>query len=110
MKRLPFGISSAPEIFQRTMTEILQGIDGVICYFDDILLHSKTDSEHETLLNRITERLQEVGLQLNTGKCELRKHEVTFLGHVINSQGVRPDSTKVDAIKNLSAPSDVSEW
>jgi hypothetical protein len=40
--RVPFGISSAPEIFQRIMTDILQGITGVICYFDDILCHSKT--------------------------------------------------------------------
>ena len=53
MKRLPFGISSAPKIFQRTMTELLRGIDGVICYSDDILCHTYTMEEHEMPLGRV---------------------------------------------------------
>lgn len=109
MKRVPFGISSAPEIFQRVMSEILQGIDGVICYFDDILCHTKTMEEHDTLLTRVHQRLVEVGLQLNQTKCEYKKKEITFLGHIINEQGVRPDQSKIDAIKSLSVPEDVAE-
>ena len=68
MKRLPFGISSAPEIFQRTVTELLRGIDGVICYFDDILCHTSTMEEHELLLGRVVKRLKEVGLQVDPEK------------------------------------------
>ena len=67
-KRLPFGISSAPEVFQRTMIKILAGIDGVICYFDDILCHTSTSEEYERLLVRVKKRLSEVGLQLNNKK------------------------------------------
>jgi len=109
MKRLPFGISSAPEIFQRTMTEILDGISGVICYFDDILLHTKTESEHDTLLQTVKERLREVHLVLNEEKCEYKKEEITFLGHIINSRGVKPDPSKVEAIVNLREPENVAE-
>ena len=45
--RLPFGISSAPEIFQRTMTGILQGLEGIVCHMDDILVHGVDQGEHD---------------------------------------------------------------
>lgn len=109
MKRVPFGISSAPEIFQRTMTQILEGIEGVICYFDDILVHSKSMKEHEALLTRVKKRIAESGLQLNESKCEYKKPEIKFLGHIISQKGVQPDPNKVEAIKNLPEPSDVDE-
>ena len=76
MKHLPFEMSSAPEIFQRTMTELLRGIDGMICYFDDIFCHTSTMEEHELLLGHVFKRLKEVGLQLNPEKCEYRKSEI----------------------------------
>ena len=109
MKRVPFGVSSAPEIFMRTVLEILQGIQGVVCYFDDILCHSTTPSEHEELLKRVHQRLEEAGLLLHREKCEYRKSEITFLGHIIDSQGCRPDPTKVEAISSLPEPSDTAE-
>ena len=109
MKRVPFGISSAPEIFMRTVLEILKGIEGVICYFDDILCHSKDTAEHEELLKLVHQRLEEAGLQLNKDKCEYRKTEVTFLGHVVDSNGCRPELSKVEAIRGLPEPSDVNE-
>ena len=109
MKRLPFGISSAPEIFQRTMTELLRGIDGVICYFDDILCHTSTMEEHELLLGRVFKRLKEFGLQLNPEKCEYRKSKITFLGHIISKNGVRSDDSKIAAMVNMTEPTDVAE-
>ena len=78
---LPFGISSAPGIFQRIMNEITSGIKGVVCYFDDILCHSATTEEHTLLLNQVKKRLQDVGLQLNNDKSEYHKNQIQFLGH-----------------------------
>ena len=109
MKRVPFGISSAPEIFMRVVSEILQGIEGVICYFDDILCYSKTKEEHENLLAQVHKRLEEASLQLNAAKCEYRKSEITFLGHVIDANGCKPDPRKVEAIKDMSEPKDTTE-
>ena len=109
MKRVPFGISSAPEIFMRVVSEILQGIEGVICYFDDILCYSKTKEEHENLLAQVHKRLEEASLQLNAVKCEYRKSEITFPGHVIDANGCKPDPRKVDAIKDMSEPKDTTE-
>ncbi|GFS26222.1 Pol polyprotein [Elysia marginata] len=109
MKRLPFGIRSAPEIFMRVISDILEGINGVICYFDDILCHSKTKEDHEKLLTLVHRRLEEAGLQLSKEKCVYRKSEITFLGHVIDSEGCRPDPRKVEAIKEMSEPKDTAE-
>lgn len=109
MKRVPFGISSAPEIFMRVVSKILEGIPGVICYFDDILCHSKTKEEHGGLLTKVHVRLKEAGLQLNKEKCEYWRSEITFLGHVIDAEGCRPDPTKVEAIKNMTEVRDVVE-
>ena len=75
-KRFPFDISSAPEIFMRIVSGILEGIDGVVCYFDDILCHSKSPEDHEKLLELVHKRLKDASLQLNTAKCEYKKSEI----------------------------------
>ena len=108
-KRLPFGISSAPEIFQRTMEEILAGEENVVCYFDDILIYSKDYSSHDEHLDKVMKKLESVHLRLNDQKTELRKSEIEFLGHLINKDGVQPDPAKVSAIKNMPDPQNVTE-
>lgn len=109
MKRLPFGISSAPEIFMRIVSDILKDIEGVICYFDDILCFSNTKEEHESLLRIVHERLDEAGLKLNQEKCEYRKQEIKFLGHIINAEGCQPDTSKIESIQNFPEPTDITE-
>ena len=80
--RLPFGISSAPEVFQRTMTEMLEGLDGIVCHMDDILIHGKDVQEHDSRVRKTLERLSKAGITLNN-KCEFSKTEMKFLGHII---------------------------
>ena len=108
-KRLPFGISSGPEIFQRLMTEILKEIEGVVCYFDDILIHTADEESHRHLLKRVKDKLKEAGLKLNEQKCTNFKKEIKFLGHIISPDGVKPDQEKVEAIKNMAEPTSVPE-
>ncbi|GFR73469.1 Pol polyprotein [Elysia marginata] len=90
-KRLPFGISSGPEIFQRLMIEILKDKEGVVCYFDDILIHTADEESHRQLLMIVKDKLQEAGLKLNEQKCTYLKKEIKFLGHIISPNGVKPD-------------------
>ena len=108
-RRLPFGISIAPEVFQRTMESILRDIDGVEEYMDDILVHADCQEKHDKILGLVLERLAKVGLKLNKEKCEFNKEEINFLGHTFNKDGVKPDSTKLEAIQNMEDPKDVSE-
>ena len=81
--RLPFGISSAPEIFQRTLSRILEDLDDTICHMDDILVHGIDQSVHDRRLRAVLHCLQEAGLTLND-KCKFSKSSVRFLAHIID--------------------------
>ena len=67
--RLPFGITSALEHFQRRMSEILRRLEGVVCLIDDILIHGQTQEEHDERLKAVLQRLQDANLTLNAKKC-----------------------------------------
>ena len=107
--RMPFGISSAPGIFQRAMESLFQDMENVICYLDDLLLISKTKSDHERLLNQVFERLQNTGLKLKPEKCEIAVPEVVYLGFKITEAGVLPTLSKVKAIKEAPQPTDLTQ-
>ena len=107
--RLPFGISSAPEHFQRRMSEILSGISGVVCMMDDILVHGRTQEEHDTHLQAVLQRLQGAGMTLNVEKCQFSQTSLSFLGHIIDNSGIRPDPNKVKAIVAVKKPTNISD-
>ena len=78
--RMPFGISSAPSIWQRAIDNVLSGLDGVICYLDDILIVGNNDEQHNQRLFKALERLNQAGIKLKMKKCELEKSKVEYLG------------------------------
>ncbi|KAL8584671.1 hypothetical protein ACOMHN_002400 [Nucella lapillus] len=108
-KRLPFGISSAPEIFQRVIEGILGEETNAIGYIDDILVFGKTEEEHDRQLDRVIEKLTAANLKLNRSKCEFKKKEVQFLGHKISQEGAAPDPSKIRAILEMPDPINVPE-
>ena len=76
--KLPFGISSAPEIFRRQMNNILFGLAGVLCHVDDILVFGKDVEEHEARLQAALSKLQAAGVTLNKYKCQFYQSSITF--------------------------------
>ena len=102
--KLPFGISSAPEHLQRRMSELLLGLQGVQCQMDDILVFGRDQAEHNARLEAVLRRIEEAGVTLNPEKCEFSKDKLTFLGHVINSNGIQADPEKTEAIRNMLPP------
>ena len=106
-RRLPFGITSAPEHFQRRMQEILEGLDGIAGLMDDILVHGKTQEEHDQRLQKALQRISDAHLTLNKEKCLFSVNWVKFLGHIIDQYGIHPDPEKVSAITNVPQPKDV---
>ena len=107
--KLPFGISSAPEVFQSRMNTVLNGLEGVICLIDDVLIHGKDKNERDERLRKVFECLQKSGVTLNNDKCEFWKTELKFLGHMVSQDGVRADPDKTKAIINMKAPQSVTE-
>ena len=93
--RLPFGVSSAPSIFQRMIENLLQEIKGVSVYTDDILITGSTVQEHLQTLDTVLERLQNLGLRLNKAKCFFLHSRIEYLGHIVDKDGLYPTSEKV---------------
>ncbi|XP_041369667.1 uncharacterized protein K02A2.6-like [Gigantopelta aegis] len=79
--RLPFGIKSAPEIFQRIMDQMLEGISGATAVMDDILVAARTVEEHDIILRKVIDRTTQYNLKLNMDKCLIRRSEVQYVGH-----------------------------
>ncbi|KAL7849761.1 hypothetical protein SRHO_G00191100 [Serrasalmus rhombeus] len=100
-KRLPFGITSAPEIFQRKMSELLHGHEGTVVYMDDILVFGETQEIHDQRLKQIMETITAVGLRLNKDKCRLSQPELNFLGQVVTKDGIAPNQERVKAITTM---------
>lgn len=107
-KRLPFGISSGPEIFHREMTHILSGIPGVICDIDDVLVSGRSQQEHDRRLKIVLERMEAAGITLND-KCVFSVSKIKFIGQLISEEGIQIDPEKINAIMNMTRPQNVSE-
>lgn len=107
--RLPFGITSAPALFQRAMEQILSGLPGVQCYLDDILCTGATDEEHLRNLDATLQRLKEYGLRVRKEKCDFFRSSVEYLGHVIDAEGLHTAPSKTTAIVDAPPPQNVSQ-
>lgn len=88
--RLPFRVSSEPEIFQCTRSAILKALDRVICWIDDIIIHGRNQVEHDTRVWAVLFRLQKAGLTLNIQKCEFSQRRIKFLGTLLMLRGSMP--------------------
>ena len=108
---LLFGLSNAPATFQRLMDLVLTGLHWSQClvYLDDIIIFGKTFEEHLTRLRIVLERLDQVGLTLKPSKCQWAKTEVTYLGHLIDGTGIRPDPTNCKAVEDFPIPTNRTE-
>ncbi len=108
---LPFGLSNAPACFQRLMQSVLSGLQGESCavYLDDIIIYSKTFSDHLHDIEQVFLRLEQHGLKLKLKKCHFGATEVPYLGHLVSRNGLKPDPKKVDAVKRYPAPKNPKE-
>ena len=107
--RLPFGLNSAPEVFQRRMSQAFDDIDGTSIIMDDILIWGKDVAQHDHRLRQVLQRARDINLKLNSEKSCIQTHEVVYIGHIFSKIGVKPDPMKVQAITEMQAPQDKKE-
>ena len=107
--RLPYGIASSPGIFQRAMDSLLQGIEGVVTYIDDVLVTGPDDNSHIATLDEVISRLEKANLRLQKAKCSFMRDSVEYLGYKIDANGVHPLPHEVQAVLDAPAPRNVKE-
>ena len=112
--RLPFGLSSAPEEFQRRQHQVLEGLPGVLTIHDDILLYGEGETyeeaskDHDAKLHKLMERCRDRNVKLNKEKMKLRLDQVPYIGHLLTHEGLKPDPGKVEAILAMPKPADAA--
>ena len=108
-RRLPFGITSAPALFQRAIDQILSGLHGVQCYLDDILCTGADDEQHLCNMDATLQRLKEYRLSVRKEKCDFFQSSVEYLGNVIDTNGLHTAPSKITAIVDAPPPQNVSQ-
>ena len=108
-KRLMFGVSSAPEIYQYTIQQILKDCPGSKHMTDDIIIYADSVEEHDRRLEKVLTTLKENGLALNKDKCVYRMDQLQFMGFLLSEKGIGPSSEKMKAVRNAERPKSASE-
>ncbi|KAM7307306.1 uncharacterized protein ISCGN_010942 [Ixodes scapularis] len=107
--RLPFGVASAPAIFQGEMDNLFRGMRHVAVYLDDILVTGTDDGDHLQNLHKVLTRLQDAGLKLRLDKCVFLTPSVEYLGHIITQAGLAPAPRKIEAVLKAPKPKSKKE-
>ncbi|BHF67774.1 hypothetical protein SprV_0301080300 [Sparganum proliferum] len=102
--RMPFGLRSAAQTFQRFIDHALRGLPFVYAYTDDLLVASRNEEEHKEHLALVFDHLDKYGVVVNPSKCVLGVPSLEFLGHQVDSEGLRPLPSKFEAVRNFPPP------
>ncbi|CAH2208146.1 jg24630, partial [Pararge aegeria aegeria] len=104
--RLPYGINCASEVFHARVRQLLEDLEGVDSFVDDIIVWGSTMAQHDERLKCLLERARQVGIKFNKEKCEFRVQEVSYLGHTFSAGGMAIDKNKLKAIELMPTPQD----
>ena len=108
---MPFGLTSGPASFTRLMNLALSELTSTHClaYLDDIIIWAPSLEEHLHRLRLLFDRIRTAALKLKPTQCRFLKKEVSFLGHVVSSEGIKTDPDKVETIRTWPIPVDIKE-
>ena len=92
---MTFGLQNSPQTFKRHINAVLQGIEFAFAYMDDILIASMSEEEHIDHLCILLNRIRQTNLPINFDKCIFGKSELSFLGHSVSADGLKPPEEKI---------------
>ncbi|XP_065921975.1 uncharacterized protein [Magallana gigas] len=103
-RTMPFGLVNAPATFSRMMRKLLQGMNGVENFIDDVIVFTDTFEEHLHILKTVFERLRDAGLTARPTKCFIGCDKIDCLGHMVGNKCLEPEQDKIDAVRNAPIP------
>ena len=104
--RLPFDLKVSSKIFQKRLHQALEGLEGVRCIADDVIVWGRSNEEHDARVSLFLQRCSEIGISLNKEKCRFGLSEIPFMGHVVSNKGLKPDPSNIEAILKMEPPTD----
>ena len=91
------------------MSETLEGLPGVMCLMDNILIYGEDEKQHSSCFEAALNCIKSAKITLNKEKSEFGKTSIRFLGHIINGEGVTADPRKTAAIQEMRTPQSIPE-
>jgi len=107
--RLPFGLSSSPELYSKIVSRILDGLEGVICHMDDVCIWGKSSAEHDARVRAVMRRMVNAGMTLNAEKCKFSQSSIKFLGNIISASGICASPEAMQGIESFATPQNVKD-
>jgi hypothetical protein len=105
------GIADSPDFFQSKMSELMESIEYVQAYLDDLLCISRSSlKDHLKKLEEVLRRLRNAGLKVNAEKLTFLALEIEYLGYVLTRDSIKPQSNKVQAILAIQLPANVKQF
>ena len=105
----PMGLLGCPASFQLMMEAIVKGLDGIIMYIDDLLVHLDTHKKQIDLLEKLFQCLVQNGIKVNLDKCIFGNKNISYLGFLLTEKGIIPGSDKLKAIRDVAPPGNMHE-
>ena len=108
---MPYGLCNAPATFQRLMQNCLGELNltYALVYLDDVIVYLYTEEDHLRWLQAVFERFHEHGLKLKPSKCSFLHKQITFLGHEVSADGIRPGDLNLKGIAEMAPPANYTE-
>ena len=101
---VPFGLAQAPAYFQNFMNKILNGLNFTLAYLDDVIIFSETAEQHLKHIQIVLTGLKQANLKLKKSQCAFLKKELHYLGHLLTTDGIKPQTEKIKAISEMKPP------
>ena len=108
-KRMPFVLVMSHDVFQQKMDMIIEKCPGALALIDNVIVHGKTKKEHDHNLRKLMETARTAGLTFNSSKCAINQIQIRLFGAIFDESGIHPDPQKVDEIKSLPSPTNITE-
>ena len=108
-KVVSMGLASAPSAFQRLVELVVKGIDNVVVYIDDLIIHSQTHEQHLQSLDNIFTRLAAYNLRVNLKKCVFGSSKTSYISFRLTKNSIFPGTDKLKAVIDAKSPENVKQ-